>query len=201
MQIQDALYQYGFYVIDDFLNINDCNLLIDTIKNIKNDGHFKKARIGDKLNKNFNLKIRNDEIFWLDDYKDNEAISAYFYKIKELAEILNQSLFLSINDYEAHFAVYEADGFYKKHVDQFATNSDRRISCVYYLNDDWREEDGGELAIYNKSDELLTKILPFKNRFVCFTSDLPHEVSTTSRRRFSIATWLKVRPMASSINI
>ena len=196
MQIQDAIYQYGFYVIDDFLNINDCNLLIDTIKNIKEKGNFKKAKIGNNSNKNLNLNIRNDEIFWLDNYKDNKAIAAYFHKIKEIIQTLNQSLFLSINDYEAHFAVYEANGFYKKHIDQFSTNSDRRISCVYYLNDDWREEYGGELTIYNQSDELLTKISPLKNRFVCFTSDLPHEVSPTTKRRFSIATWLKVRPMA-----
>ena len=196
MLIQDALYQYGFYIIDDFLNINDCNLLLNTIKSNKEKGHFKKAKIGNNSNKNLNLNIRNDEIFWLDNYKDNKAIAAYFHKIKEIIQTLNQSLFLSINDYEAHFAVYEANGFYKKHIDQFSTNSDRRISCVYYLNDDWREEYGGELSIYNKSDELLTKILPLKNRFVCFTSDLPHEVSATSKIRFSIATWLKVRAMA-----
>jgi SM-20-related protein len=88
------------------------------------------------------------------------------------------------------------NGFYKKHVDQFATTKDRRISCVYYLNENWQPDFGGELTLYNTQDELLTHVQPLGNRFVCFNSDMPHEVCTAYQTRYSIAAWLKVRSLS-----
>ena len=125
----------------------------------------------------------------------DNAVNTYLSEIKKLSETLNQSLFLGLVDYEAHFSIYQPNNFYKKHVDQFATTQDRRISCVYYLNDEWREAFGGELKLYNKTDQLLANIMPIGNRFVCFNSDIPHEVCTAHQTRYSIAAWLKIRSM------
>jgi SM-20-related protein len=96
--------------------------------------------------------------------------------------------------YEAHFAIYPPHHFYKKHVDQFTHSHDRKISCVFYLNEDWDPAHGGELILYNENDQPSTSILPIGNRMVCFNSTLVHEVQTTYRMRYSIASWLKSRP-------
>ena len=79
------------------------------------------------------------------------------------------------------------------HYQNLCKNLDRRISCVYYLNHNWQPEHGGELILYHKDNQLHTTIQPYGNRLVCFNSDLPHEVSTSHRMRYSIAAWFKVR--------
>ena len=162
---------------------------------IYHDGCFKPAKIGLHLEKTHNTTIRNDQIFWLDKPSSNHAINEFFTHIDMLCATLNHSLFLGLIDYEAHFAIYQPNNFYKKHIDQFSTKKDRRISCVYYLNDDWQPAFGGELNLYDPQDQLLSSIMPIANRFVCFNSDLPHEVCTAYQTRYSIATWLKIRPL------
>ena len=195
-RIADGIYQHGFHIIDNFLAQDDYRALCATIRNTHEDGHFKPAKIGQKSDENHNATIRNDNIFWLDNQMGDNAVNTYLSEIKKLSETLNQSLFLGLVDYEAHFSIYQPNHFYKKHIDQFASTQDRRISCVYYLNDGWKQTFGGELRLYNKEDQLLSNIQPLGNRFVCFNSDIPHEVCTTHRLRYSIAAWLKIRPMA-----
>ena len=194
-QIADEIYHQGFHIIDNFLTLDHYRALRNTIETTHNDGYFKQAKIGRKLEKTHHSTIRNDQIFWLDNNGCNVAINSYFVEIDKLCETLNKALFLGLTDYEAHFAIYQPNSFYKKHVDQFSTTQDRRISCVYYLNDTWQQEFGGKLILYDKNDQPLSEIMPLGNRFICFNSDIPHEVSTAYQTRYSIAAWLKIRPM------
>ena len=198
-QLADEILLQGYHLIDNFLAEEHFLALSDTIKETHNNGYFNQARIGHKLEKTYNSTIRNDQIFWLDNDGCNVAISGYFTEMDKLCNTLNQALFLGLTNYEAHFAIYQPNNFYKKHVDQFATTQDRRISCVYYLNDSWQQEFGGELILYDKNDQPLSTIMPLGNRFICFNSDMAHEVSTAYQTRYSIATWLKVRPMTMII--
>ncbi len=195
-QIADDLYSRGVHIIDNFLDLELYAKLRNTVQNLHNEGHFQPAKIGRKNEKKHNDTIRTDQIFWLDKPGLNNYITSYFTEIENICSILNQLLFLGIVDYEAHIAIYPPHSFYKKHVDQFSTTKERRISCVYYLNENWQDEFGGELKLYDKSDHLLAKVKPLGNRFVCFNSDIPHEVAMAYQPRWSIATWLKVRSMA-----
>ncbi len=196
MTIAEDIYHQGFHLMDDFLKIDHYQALQNAIQATQIEGYFKSAKIGPASDKTLNQSIRSDSIFWLDKACGNPAIDHYFAKLEALAQALNQSLFLGLIANEAHFAIYPPNSFYKKHVDQFATSQDRRISCVYYLNEDWQDAFGGELILYDLNDQLLTKIKPQGNRLVCFNSNLPHEVATAYETRYSIAAWLKIRPMA-----
>ena len=82
----------------------------------------------------------------------------------------------------------------KRHVDAFKGQGNRVLSLVGYLNEDWLEENGGELVIYNSSDDVEgTKVLPKKNTLVVFLSEqFPHEVLPATRTRHSIAGWFRV---------
>lgn len=196
MSLAENIYHHGFHLMDNFLDEDDYQALRTTIQTLRNSGNFKPAKIGPTLDKTANANIRNDAIFWLDKAAENPAVARYLETLEALSQQLNQSLFLGLVDVEAHFAIYEPNNFYKKHVDQFSTNQDRRISCVYYLNENWQDAFGGELILYEGNDEPLITIQPQGNRLVCFNSDMPHEVVTTYETRYSITAWLKIRPMA-----
>lgn len=200
MSIEDHLYNNGFHVIDNFLEQQHYLELQALIQHLEDKELFKPAKIGQQHDKTQNATIRNDRILWLDEQKNHPAVDMYLTKLKQLSEQLNQSLFLGLMDYEAHFAIYQPNNFYKKHVDQFTATQERRISCVYYLNHEWQQAFGGELRLYDTNDHPLSTITPQGNRFVCFNSDIPHEVLTAYKTRYSITAWLKVRPIHLRIN-
>ena len=182
-------------MIDNFLPEEYFQALGKKAEQSFKEGLFKKARVGQANNTAHHQTIRNDKILWLDQIPVCDALSAYHAKIQQISNMLNESFFLGLSDYEAHFAIYQPGDFYKKHVDQFHQTKERQISCVYYLNTDWNNSAGGELKIYHQDNTLLNTLMPTPNRLICFKSDLPHEVKPTLKERYSITGWLKTRPL------
>lgn len=149
------------------------------------------AGIGNKFAYTKNLKIRGDLIHWLNEDSDNLFEKQFFSIINSFIQHLNRTCFTGIKDKEFHYAMYETGSFYKRHLDQFKSDSGRKYSFVLYLNDNWQDDEGGEILIYNGEDE--RKYLPLGGRCVFFKSDeIEHEVLKASRDRLSIAGWLKV---------
>jgi SM-20-related protein len=181
----------GYHLIDEFLTQDHYQALIRYAQNLHQQGVFRSARIGQKVQAHHNNAIRTDEICWLEEESTERSVQAYLKQTNELASKLNRTLFLGLTEFETHFAVYQPGAYYKKHVDQFATNKTRKISCVYYLNELWQEDFGGELILYSKEDQPLQKVYPKGNRFICFNSELPHEVCLTHHTRYSITGWMK----------
>jgi SM-20-related protein len=114
-----------------------------------------------------------------------------------LREAINCSLYLGLKEYEGHFALYPEGAVYQKHIDQFKTgpgNQERLISVIFYLNEDWGDDQGGELVLYNPYDhqKILETITPKLGRLACFlTENLPHEVLMATRPRYSLTGWLR----------
>ena len=68
----------------------------------------------------------------------------------------------------------------------------RRITAVYYLNENWNREDGGALRIYADTwtpDAQAFDVLPRLDRLVLFRSTLQHEVLVTRRERLALTQW------------
>lgn len=189
--IIDNLCSSGFHIIDNWLDDEHFRSLQHIAQDYHEQGLYREARIGRQQQLQQNEAIRTDVIHWLEEESPSPAIQAYLKKAKELTQLLNETLYLGINEFETHFANYSPGSFYKRHVDQFSTNNHRKISCVYYLNHDWHPDFGGELKLYDKQNQWLETILPVGNRFVCFNSELPHEVCVTKTQRYSITGWLK----------
>ncbi|MGL6028883.1 MAG: 2OG-Fe(II) oxygenase [Legionella sp.] len=183
----------GFYICDEFLQPADYQALRLQAEDLYAKGLFRSARIGRNLHNQRNEQIRSDEICWLEEDTGNQALAAYLEQTTLIATQLNQELFLSLAEFETHFALYQPGTFYKKHLDQFAATKTRKISCVYYLNDDWQASWGGQLILYNREDEVLAEVNPQGNRFICFNSELPHEVKQTNSARYSLTGWMKTR--------
>lgn len=199
--ITDNLCTHGFHIMDNFLDLHHCQSLRKIAKTMHHNGLFKNAKIGLQIKAQHNNAIRTDEICWLDEDSVEPAVHTYLKQVNHVANILNQSLFLSLTEFETHFAAYQPGSFYKKHIDQFATTKTRKISCVYYLNEDWNDAFGGELKLYNKENQLIQNVPPLENRFICFNSELPHEVCLTHQPRYSIAGWMKIRSSDLSLSI
>jgi SM-20-related protein len=69
------------------------------------------------------------------------------------------------------------------------------VSIILYLNDSWKEADGGQLRLYLPQDdgtERVEDVLPIGGRLVVFLSaEVPHEVLPTHKPRLSITGWLR----------
>ena len=103
---------------------------------------------------------------------------------------LNEACYTGITGYEFHYTLYEKGSFYKRHVDQFRSSDKRQYSMIMYLNNDWKEDDGGQLCIHHENRA--ENISPLNGKSVFFkSSELEHEVLVSNRPRMSITGWLK----------
>ena len=185
-QIADALVNDGYIVIENAL---DKKLSQELFSLAKNTTAYKKAGVSSDASVDENR--RRDKIFWID--ADSEATAKYLSFADGLKKYLNQNLYLGLNCYESHFARYDEDDFYEKHLDAFKNSKNRVVTTVYYLNDDWQEDNGGELIIYNEKDVRLNAVIPHANTLVVFMSEkFPHEVLKAKQERYSIAGWFRI---------
>lgn len=186
--IADDLAAEGYAIADQFLSQMEVQAIVSLDAFQAGTRHFKKAGIGKQQDRQINESIRGDYIQWLDKNTAPPPLSSYLQKLDQLKHYLNQTLFLSLKDYEVHMTVYPVGAFYKRHLDQFRKDDRRKLSVICYLNEDWREEYGGQLRMYLREEIL--DILPVAGRLVCFRSDqIEHEVLPATRERRSITGW------------
>ncbi|MBC7890251.1 MAG: 2OG-Fe(II) oxygenase [Ferruginibacter sp.] len=173
-----------------FLNKSLSSGLQQNILQLQRDELMTAAGIGNEKVMDTEQKMRTDKIYWMDKNHNNIFEQEFLSQVEDFIDRLNSTCYAGINGYEFHYAVYEEGSFYKRHKDQFKNDSDRKFSLINYLNDDWLEEDGGQLLVYKK--ETVQKILPRSQTAVFFKSDeTEHEVTKANRRRMSITGWLK----------
>jgi SM-20-related protein len=155
---------------------------------LKNASKFNRAAVG--KNPSVQSETRSDEILWFEPTNLTSAQAAFWNHLEEFRKVMNEKLFLGLNEFEAHFACYEKGAFYAKHVDRFRDDDRRVISMVVYLNDAWSESDGGFLNLSTTSG--VHSVSPNLGLMVCFKSDrIEHEVKPAQRTRWSIAVWFK----------
>lgn len=189
----DQLASNNYLVIDDFITDQLYEKIQSYFKTCLEDSEFSKAAIGSSEDRQIESTIRGDFIYWLDQQEDSE-VSELFGLFDEVVGQLKQQLFLSLSDYEFHFALYPPKTRYEKHVDQFHGRNNRVISMLIYLNEDWKPGDGGELKIY-ESDGKEVLVEPLAKRLVMFKSDtVEHEVMLTQKHRKSLTGWLLHQP-------
>ncbi len=177
-------------IAEAFLSPTLCEGLQHNILQLQQDDKMKYAGIGNNNAGALNQSMRGDKINWLDRSSSNIHEQQFLDRVEAFIEYLNASCYTGINGYEFHYAVYEKGTAYKKHRDQFKTDSSRKFSLICYLNNDWLPEDGGALVMY--PDDLPITILPEMQKAVFFkSSEMEHEVLPANRTRMSITGWLK----------
>jgi SM-20-related protein len=175
----------------------------DLLEQLRNDaaalrerGDFRNAQVGRGHRADVHTRIRGDAICWFDPAAPTPAQARYFAVMAEVMQTLNRTLFLGLAEIEAHYAVYPPSAGYARHLDRFADSDERTVSAVLYLNDGWKDEDGGQLRIHTGDGFL--DVLPQRGTLVLFRSDsVWHEVLPSRRERWSIAGWFRRRSMGS----
>jgi SM-20-related protein len=188
-QIADGIAEHGYAIAEHFLNAEEVDEIVSINEFQDWLTYFRKAGIGKDHGRQINESVRGDYIKWIDNHSPPEAMTTYVKKLKHLIQYINQSLFLSLKDYEVHMTVYPPGAFYKRHLDQFSREDHRKLSVICYLNNDWLPDYGGHLRMW-LSDKSID-VLPTAGRFVCFRSDLiEHEVLPATLPRLSITGWI-----------
>jgi SM-20-related protein len=184
-------------VVPDFLAREPVTALRDEGARRRAAGEFHAATVGRAGREEHDASIRGDSICWLGVDTSTPPEGALIAQLYALCVALNGALFLGITEVEAHYACYPPGAGYLRHVDRFRDDAARVISLVLYLNDDWRDGDGGELRIYATRDaaEPACELAPRGGTLVAMRSEaIAHEVLPSSAERWSIAGWLRRRP-------
>ncbi|WP_139958736.1 2OG-Fe(II) oxygenase [Flavicella sediminum] len=181
---------YG--ICNNFILPSTIKGLSQNIDRLNSVGKMKPSGIGTSITYKKNKKIRGDKINWIAEKSTNPFEILYLKKLENFILYLNKTCFTAIRNFESHYANYEKNSFYKRHIDQFKNEKGRQFSIVLYLNNNWEEKDGGILSLYPKNKDSIN-ILPLGGKIVLFRSDqMEHEVhASLTRERRSIATWLK----------
>ncbi|MFM9984697.1 MAG: 2OG-Fe(II) oxygenase [Flavobacteriales bacterium] len=188
----DQMEEQGFAIIDGFIADDRALEIASILDDLRENQQFKKAGIGRVEDYQIDKAQRGDYILWIDPENPEGAVAEAIEGFHTLKQVLNRSLYLGIDHFECHYVHYPVGTHYLKHVDRHKSGSPRVVSFVLYLNENWKEEDGGELRIY-KRDGSTADILPLLGRMVVFLSEMEHEVRTTHRIRNSITGWMRQR--------
>ena len=193
--LADALVTQGWAVVPGFLAPDEARALL--VDGLAQRDAFHPAGIGRGGAHHVRTSVRSDEVLWLDAAAATPAQRRYLDRMAELQRALNRSLFLGLFSFEAHFAVYPAGAFYKRHLDAFhGGGTGRTLSCVLYLNEGWADADGGHLRLYLDGDrpEPYVDVRPEAGTLAVFLSErFEHEVLPATRERASVTGWFSVR--------
>jgi SM-20-related protein len=194
-RIADSLAAQGRMVVDDFFGPELTAALRSDCQTLNGLGDFREAAVGRGERRQILTEVRGDEILWLQQPASSEPQRTCLDRFELLRLTLNRTLQLGLFEFEGHFARYPAGASYARHIDQLRGDSRRRLSCVVYLNENWKPAEGGELRLYLGGDDAeFEDVLPQGGRLVVFLSGrFAHEVLPAKRERLSIAGWFKAR--------
>ena len=156
------------------------------------EGELTPAAVGRGAAQEVQEGIRGDHIQWVEPGQ-SEPCDRYLGLMDSLREALNRGLFLGLEDFEGHFALYPPGSFYRRHLDRFRDDDRRMVSAVLYLNQAWLPEDGGQLRMYLEQGREYD-VQPTGGCLVVFLSgEVPHEVLPARRDRLSMTGWFRRR--------
>lgn len=194
--IIEKIAHQGYAVVDQFISPKEIASLAQQAKSLHLTGGMHKAKTGVGDMKSSTL--RGDFIHWIEASNASKAEMFYLNTMAELQLAINQTFFLGLFELESHFAIYPPGTSYQKHLDQFIGKEERKVSCILYLNENWRSEDGGQLRMYldKKDENHFIDISPQAGTLVVFlSSDFLHEVLPATRERISLTGWFRTRSL------
>ena len=190
--IVDGLCRAGWHMQEHFISPELSHQLAAECVQAMLSGKMKGAGVGGGHAPLLQPDIRGDHIAWLEAGR-SEVCDRYLEHMEALRQVLNRELFLGLDEYESHFALYAPGAFYRAHLDRFRDDDKRTVSVVLYLNDDWLPEHGGALRLHPHDGDHVD-IAPVAGRMAMFLSgEMLHEVLPTAHERLSIAGWFRRR--------
>jgi Rps23 Pro-64 3,4-dihydroxylase Tpa1-like proline 4-hydroxylase len=198
----------GFIIKDKFSSLDLDELHLE-VQKMKQTGLLKSASMSNSTQEAWNdPKTRGDLHHWLNE--DTEHLKIEYPVLRTLLQSMD-ALRLELNEKcdfksertQTQIACYPGEGArYVRHLDSTPKGPDRRLTCLFYLNKDWKTENGGSLRIFLpktadteslgkiNDEEVEIDIEPLLNRLVIFQSrTVPHEVLPAHSDRMAITMW------------
>ncbi len=194
-QICDDLAGPGWSLQPMALSVDFARELAAECRRRAQQGVLKTAGVGRAAGAQVQEGIRGDAIQWLEPGQAPVS-DRYLALMDTLRGELNRQLYLGLEDFECHFALYEPGAFYQKHVDRFRDDDRRAVSAVLYLNEEWLAEQGGALRLYPEGAEPRDVLPQLGTLAVFLSANLPHEVLPATRERLSLTGWFRRRGQA-----
>ncbi|MEW6645616.1 MAG: 2OG-Fe(II) oxygenase [Pseudomonadota bacterium] len=195
--ILDDLISQGWSVQKNFLDSATAAMLRAECLIRWQGGEFRHAGVGRGAELRIRPEVRSDHVCWLDPtIPDTPQQQQYFAIMEQLRQAVNRTLYLGLFQFEAFFAVYPPGTFYQKHLDRFRGSEERTLTAVLYLNEDWKEEDGGQLRLYLDEAGVgpHVDVLPESGTLAVFvTEGRWHEVLPATRERMSLTGFFRTR--------
>jgi SM-20-related protein len=190
--IADAIAEQGWGETDDFVPRGQVRALAEELRGQSQAGVLRQAGTGAGAGRRIRGDVRGDHIAWLEPPRATPVQRLCLARFETLRLELNRELQLGLLDFECHFAVYPPGACYQRHLDRFATDDRRTLSCVLYLNDAWSAQDGGALRLHLGDGH--RDVLPLAGTLVIFLSErFEHEVLPARRERLSLTGWFMRR--------
>ena len=191
--IADELAERGWSVQEQLLPAALVRVLAGECRALWQQADLTPAAIGRGDEQAVIPRIRGDYTRWLDECPATAAGTGYLALMDGLRDTLNRSLFLGLDSFETHYALYPPGAGYQKHLDRFQDSPLRTVSVVAYLNEQWKTGDGGELRLHLNGG--VQEFAPRGGTVAVFTSaDILHEVLAAGKERASLAGWFRRRP-------
>lgn len=186
-----ALERDGWSVLTDFLERDAVAALAAECRAFDAQARLAPAATG-RGSSHAHAGLRGDRTRWFEPAAPTSAQALYWAHMEALRRALNRALLLGLEELEAHYALYPPGAGYARHRDRFRDDDARVLSSVLYLNDDWRDADGGALRLHMPAG--VHDVAPRGGTLVLFLSaDVEHEVLPAMRERLSIAGWFRRR--------
>ena len=192
--VANRLATNGWYVGESIFSAGLSLRLAMRVRVLMDEHQLHVARVGRGDGVQRNASLRSDETHWLTDTPEDASEFEATNTVQALRLHLNEALFLGAQGAELHFARYAPGAFYRTHRDRFRDDDARLVSLVFYLNEAWPNDVGGELLLYadNDHDGVIARVRPQTGTMVCFMSErFPHEVLPATRERYSLTGWLR----------
>jgi SM-20-related protein len=196
VRIAEALADPGWCILPQFLSVQQVDALAAACSAAWNERAFRPAGVGSGDDWHLRPEVRSDYVLWLEEADASPEQKHYSDELESLRLAINSALYLGLFEFEGHLTVYPPGAFYRRHLDQFRAVGYRKVSCILYLNSDWRAEDGGALRLYTdlSNDAIYQDVYPQGGTLVCFLSNLIyHEVLPATRERMSLTGWFRTR--------
>lgn len=219
----------GYVVLKNFIPSELALELKADVANLRSQGKFKIAKIGQDSTNTLNTDIRIAETCFIGQTKLQEVPNTARQKLYDVLDGVRSDLSgnplldeidsngqlkkaapsLDASLSELLYAYYPLGGFYRRHVDSVQNSASvlRTYSLLLYLNDEWKESDGGCLRIHLDSggdflpvneEPNFVDVEPRASTLVLFKSDkIPHEVLDTTAERNAVVGWFN-RPFSSA---
>jgi len=182
----------GYALSPDFLPPSMVEALRLECARLEQAGCFRAAGIGGGGDLRVRDDIRGDRICWIEPVAAGPTVRQVLTRLDVLRTAVNREMYLGLLDFECHFARYAPGSGYQRHYDQLRGSDKRQLTITLYLNEEWRDEYGGQLRVYldQAHEEKVLEVVPRGGTLVAFLSErFAHEVLPCSQTRLSFTGW------------